>query len=115
MQIVLPDEKDNKKDVVVFLDASQAAGAEEEAQQAGALAALHSVAGDRAMHRILPQQYLAAWEWHGEQVIHSPPVTWISVFMIPVWVERMLSSALSIHPPCSEQCCLAQDETAAGE
>jgi len=34
----------------------------------GALAALHSVAGERAMHRILPQQYLAAWEWHGGQV-----------------------------------------------
>jgi len=33
--VVLPDEKDDKKDVVVFLDASQATAVEEDAQQAG--------------------------------------------------------------------------------
>ena len=73
--MVLPDSKDNQKDIVVFLEASQAAATEEEAQQVGALAALHHVGGERALHRILPQQYLPAWEWHGQQVspaLHQP-------------------------------------------
>lgn len=76
---MLPDEKDNQKDIVVFTDEAHATGAEEEALQLGALAALHRVAGDRAMHRILPAHYLPAWERHGQDVsrieltYHSPP------------------------------------------
>lgn len=65
---MLPDEKDDKKDVVVFLNAADAAETEEDAQQLGALAALHQVAGDRSMHRILPTRYLPAWEKHGQEV-----------------------------------------------
>ena len=67
-QVVLPDEKDDKKDLVVFLNAADAADTEEEAQQLGALAALHRVAGDRAWHRILPSNYLPVWEKHGQEV-----------------------------------------------
>ena len=66
--MVLPDDKDNDKDIVVFLDAGHATATEEEAQQLGALAALHRLAGDRAMHRILPMQYLQIWEVFGQEV-----------------------------------------------
>ena len=65
---MLPDPKDDTKDVVTFLDAAIAATSEEEAQQRGALAALHRVAGDRAMHRILPEDFLDLWEELGKQV-----------------------------------------------
>lgn len=71
MQVVLPDGKDFKKDTVIFLDAAKAAASEEEAQQAAALAALHTVAGDRSMHRILPRQHLDDWAWYGVRV--GPP------------------------------------------
>lgn len=69
LQVVLPDEKDNDRDVVVFLDAALATETEDNAQQLGALAALHRVAGDRAMHRILPEQYLLTWEAYGREVM----------------------------------------------
>lgn len=60
--------KDNEKDIVVFLAASAAAEAEDEALQLGALAALHRVAGDRAMHRVLPHAYTPAWERFSQEV-----------------------------------------------
>lgn len=68
---MLPDEKDNEKDIVAFLDASDATEAEDEAQQLAALTALHAVAGDRAMHRILPKQYLSFWERRSKEVRYS--------------------------------------------
>ena len=76
LQVVLPDKKDDKKDVVVFLSSADAADTEEEAQQLGALAALHRVAGERALHRILPSSYLPAWQKCGQEVrpLHCAPL-----------------------------------------
>lgn len=56
----------------MFLDATHAAASEEEVQQKGALAALHAVAGDRALHRILPQGFLGQWDWLSQQVRYLP-------------------------------------------
>ncbi|KAK9846310.1 hypothetical protein WJX81_001334 [Elliptochloris bilobata] len=66
-KVVLPDGKDSEKDVVVFLDAAHAAGSEEEAAQRGAVAALARVAGERALHRVLPRAYRDLWQDLGAQ------------------------------------------------
>lgn len=67
-QVVLPDDKNADKDIVVFLDEAQAAGTSEEAQERGAVAALARVAGNRNMQRVLPQAFQAAWTWCVQQV-----------------------------------------------
>ncbi len=48
-QVVLPDAKVAERDVVVWLEAGQAAGEAEEAEQRGAVAALHVLASGRNM------------------------------------------------------------------
>lgn len=48
-QVVLPDAKVSERDVVVWLEAGQAAGEAEEAEQRGAVAALHVLASGRNM------------------------------------------------------------------
>lgn len=68
MQVVLPDLKDSNSDHIVWLSPGQACEAEEAAQNYGALAALHGVAGDRALHRILPSAYSDRWEWLNTEV-----------------------------------------------
>ena len=60
-KVVLPHPKQSDKDIVVFLPESHAAETEDEAQQLGAVAALHRVAGDRALERTLPPQYAPLW------------------------------------------------------
>ena len=61
-QVVLADPKDRDKDVVVFLGAEQQpAGRPEQAEQLVAVAALHRVAGERALHRVLPPAYRPLW------------------------------------------------------
>lgn len=67
-QVVLPDAKDDKNDVVVFLNAAHACNTEEDALQSGALAALHAVAGDRNLHRILPAAFGMLWDTLSEEV-----------------------------------------------
>ena len=67
-QVVLPDDKNADKDIVVFLEEAQAAGTSEEAQERGAVAALARVAGNRNMQRVLPQAFQAAWTWCVQQV-----------------------------------------------
>ncbi|KAA6421632.1 MAG: putative ATP-dependent RNA helicase DHX57 [Trebouxia sp. A1-2] len=66
-KVVLPDDKNADKDVVVFLDEAQTAGTSEEAQERGAIAALARVAGNRNMQRVLPQAFQAAWTWCVQQ------------------------------------------------
>ncbi|KAK9809193.1 hypothetical protein WJX72_011126 [[Myrmecia] bisecta] len=61
-RVVIPNLKDNTKDIVVFLEESQAAATEEEAQQRGAVAMLHRIAGERALHRVLPPAYRPLWD-----------------------------------------------------
>lgn len=61
LQVVLPHPKQQEKDVVVFLDDALAAPTQEEAEQRGAVAALHRVQGDRALDRVLPRQYTQQW------------------------------------------------------
>ncbi len=58
----MPDVKESNRDVVVFLDAKHAAGSAEEAGQRGAVAALARVAGERALHRVLPRAYCDLWQ-----------------------------------------------------
>eukprot|EP00803_Ostreobium_quekettii_P004271 evm.model.scf_905.2 EVM.evm.TU.scf_905.2 scf_905:10452-23846(+) len=60
-RVVLPDEKYANKDIVVHLPKEFAADSEQEAAQYAATAALHHVAGDRALDRVLPPDYVAIW------------------------------------------------------
>jgi ATP-dependent RNA helicase DHX57 len=61
-KVVLPDPKGvAERDIVVFLDSSLAAPEGEEAQQRGAVAALHAVQGDRALDYVLPARYRMVW------------------------------------------------------
>lgn len=48
--------------------APQAAPTEEEAAQRAAVAALNQVAGDRALERVLPKEYVPLWTTLGQQV-----------------------------------------------
>lgn len=68
MQVVLPDQSNADKDIVVFLDEAQAAPTSEAAQDRAAVAALARVAGHRNMQRILPQAFQPAWAWCVQQV-----------------------------------------------
>ena len=60
-QVVMPDAKESERDVVVSLGAEHAAGSVEEAGERGAVAALARVAGERALHRVLPRAYTDLW------------------------------------------------------
>ncbi len=62
VQVVLADPKDRNKDIVVFLAEEHQADTPEEAEQRAAVTALHRVAGDRALHRVLPEAYLPLWQ-----------------------------------------------------
>ncbi len=72
LQVVLADPKDRNKDIVVFLAAEHQADAPDEAEQRAAVTALHRVAGDRALHRVLPEAYLPLWQELCATV--SPPI-----------------------------------------
>ena len=67
-QVVLPDQSNVDRDIVVFLDEAQAAPTSEEAQERAAVAALARVAGHRNMQRVLPQAFQPAWTWCVQQV-----------------------------------------------
>ena len=71
-QVVLADPKDRDKDVVVFLETAHQIANIEEAGQRLAVTALHRVNGDRALHRVLPEQYRSLWHQLGEQVGSRP-------------------------------------------
>ena len=60
--MVLADPKDRNKDIVVFLASEHQADAPDEAEQRAAVTALHRVAGDRALHRVLPDAYRPLWQ-----------------------------------------------------
>ena len=60
-QVVLPDNNRSENDLVVFLDERFAAPDAFEAEQRGAVQALHRVAGDRQLHLTLPPQYRDLW------------------------------------------------------
>ena len=72
VQVVLPDAKDFKSDTVIWLNVEQACDSEMDVQNCGALAALHAVAGDRALHRILPSAYSERWEWLNKEACLVP-------------------------------------------
>jgi len=59
-KVVLLDPKDKDKTKVFYLDKESCS--EDEACQSAAVKALHGVAGDRAMHRVLPKAYVGQWE-----------------------------------------------------
>ncbi len=68
-QVVLPDAKNRDKDVVAFLDKNlPAEPSEEDAGQLAAITALHKVAGDRSLHRVIPAQYQPLWQDLSKQV-----------------------------------------------
>lgn len=66
-RIVLPHPKRPDKDTIMFLHDSLAADEEEEAMQRAAVMALHRLAGDRSMERVLPEGYVEQWRSHGEE------------------------------------------------
>jgi ATP-dependent RNA helicase DHX57 len=66
-RIVLPHPKRPDKDTIMFLHDSLAADEEEEAMQRAAVMALHCLAGDRSMERVLPEGYVGQWRRHGEE------------------------------------------------
>lgn len=61
-KVVLHDPKNKDKTMVFFLDRETPADTKEEACQNCAVVGLHRVAGDRAMHRVLPKPYIPMWE-----------------------------------------------------
>ena len=69
-QVVLADPKDREKDTVVFLASEHQCSSQEETSQRVAVTALHRIAGDRALHRVLPEMYRALWDNLGEHVSH---------------------------------------------
>ena len=68
LQVVLADPKDREKDIVAFLAAEHQCGSQEESGQRVAVTALHRVAGERALHRVLPEMYRPLWHQLGEHV-----------------------------------------------
>lgn len=68
MQVVIADPKDRDKDIVVFLAAEHQCSSQEETGQRTAVTALHRVAGERALHRVLPEMYRPMWKQLGEKV-----------------------------------------------
>ena len=73
MQVVLADPKDRDKDVVAFLAAEHQCSSLEETGQRVAVTALHRVAGDRALHRVLPEMYRPLWHQLSEHVSCNLP------------------------------------------
>ena len=61
-KVVLPHPKNSEKDTVIFLDSAHVARSENEAQQRAAVAALHRIAGDRSIDKLLPPPYLPFWK-----------------------------------------------------
>ena len=61
-KVILHDPKNKEKTQVYFVDKELSADTKEEAQQKAALIGLHNVAGDRAMHRVLPKAYVPLWD-----------------------------------------------------
>jgi hypothetical protein len=68
MQVVLADPKDRDKDIVIFLAAEHQCERADEAEQRVAVTALQRVAGDRALHRVLPAAYRPMWDSLAEKV-----------------------------------------------
>lgn len=60
-KVVLPDEKKSEKDIVVWLDGKYGAADAAEAEQRGAVAALHRLEGNRNLSYILPARYRELW------------------------------------------------------
>lgn len=72
-QVVLPHPKKQELDVVVFLDDSQAAPSQEEAEQRAAVAALHRVQAGAAPLRIEPGCACAGCSAEAAAVRRGPP------------------------------------------
>ena len=71
--MVLADPKDRDKDVVAFLAAEHQCASQEETGQRVAVTALHRVAGDRALHRVLPDMYRPMWDQLSKHVSCNGP------------------------------------------
>jgi hypothetical protein len=69
-RVILPDPKHpgSKDDIVIWVDHKYAAATEEEAEQKGAVAALHQLAGNRSLDYVLPSEYKSLWGELGEEV-----------------------------------------------
>lgn len=80
-QVVLADPKDRNKDIVVFLASEHQADAPDEAEQRAAITALHRVAGDRALHRVLPQAFLPLWQELCAMVSSAISTKWPHFFL----------------------------------
>ncbi|QDZ20021.1 DExH-box ATP-dependent RNA helicase [Chloropicon primus] len=61
-KVVMHDPKKKENTIVFFLDRELSADTKEEACQMAAVVGLHRVAGDRAMHRVLPKTFLSLWD-----------------------------------------------------
>ncbi len=74
--MVLPSTKASEQDVVVWLDASQAAAEADEAEQRGAVVALHTLAGQRNLQvgaaRAGRRRRLGAWDGQGRWLPGRP-------------------------------------------
>ena len=73
MQVVLADPKDRDKDIVAFLAAEHQCSSVEESGQRVAVTALHRVAGERALHRVLPEMYRPLWQQLNDHVSDNLP------------------------------------------
>ena len=61
-KVVLHDPKKKENTLVYFLDKDRSCATKEEACQRAAVVGLHGVAGERAMHRVLPKNYVPMWD-----------------------------------------------------
>ena len=91
MQVVMADPKDRDEDIVVFLAAEHQCSSQEETGQRMAVTALHRVAGERALHRVLPEMYRPMWKQLGEKVSSSQVIRHCS-FSLRAWSAVPLSA-----------------------
>ena len=61
-KVVMRDPKNDDKSIVCFVDRDAPCATKEDAIQAAAVVGLHRVAGERALHRVLPKEYLPLWD-----------------------------------------------------
>ena len=71
-RVILPDPKGHSdNDVIIKLSDTELAPDQQEAEQRAAVAALSRVQGDRALERVLPQQYVSQWNTRNQEAKES--------------------------------------------
>ena len=111
VQVVMADPKDRDEDIVVFLAVEHQCSSQEETGQRTAVTALHRIAGERALHRVLPEMYRPMWKQLGEkvnlQVVRHLFLFLEVCFAVPSSAQKLLrqsrKSSESVIFPCQAE------------